>query len=150
MNKKLLCMLSSLVMVSSSYAASLGNTYVNKSTTNSGAQATRLLASSINMNTNYSTHTDTNEAGVSITQYVDNNNKVFAVTWSGATMPNLEEILGQYFQEYVTSNQVKGLHSNSVGTTDLVVKNSGHVRAFKGVAYLKSMLPANFNVQDIY
>lgn len=151
MNKKLLCVLSSLLLVSTSHAASLGNTYDNKLSNNTNYKATRLLVSSNNLKSNYTTHTDTNEAGVSITQYVDNNTgKVFAVTWSGSTLPNLEDILGQYFQEYVNNNNVKSLHANSVQDSDLVVKNSGHVRAFKGIAYLKSLVPANVNIQDIY
>lgn len=137
----------SLLAQSSFASNSLGNKYQGASITN--PVGTKTFASK-QITTNYSTHQEMTPAGVTITKYVDNSGTIFAITWNGETLPNLEELLGQYFQSYKdTHRKTLALHSNSVATGDLVVQNSGRLRAFKGVAYLKSALPANFQISEL-
>jgi hypothetical protein len=47
-----------------------------------------------------------------------------------------------------SSHRVGTRHLTSQGT-DLVVQSNGRMRAFFGTAYVPSLLPPNFSVEDI-
>jgi hypothetical protein len=92
----------------------------------------------------YTVHEITGDDGTLIREYVTPAGKVFGVSWSGPTIPDLEQLLGTYNAEFQTAIRAKrGRRSSAaVHNPDLVVESSGHMRAFHGRAYLNSMLPA--------
>jgi hypothetical protein len=77
---------------------------------------------------------------------------VFAVAWTGPTIPNLRQTLGQYFDTYAAAARAKhsGRNHLQVEQADLVVQSSGHMRAFTGRAYLPQALPAGTSLDDIH
>ena len=85
----------------------------------------------------------TGDDGTLIREYVTPAGKVFGVSWSGPTIPDLAQLLGTYNAEFQTAIRAKrGRRSSAaVHNPDLVVESSGHMRAFHGRAYLNSMLP---------
>lgn len=91
--------------------------------------------------------------GTSVRQYVRSDGKVFAVTWSGPTVPDLRQLLGPYFAEYATverdSKQPRTHAHRVLKHDDLVVRSRGHMRAFSGKAYLLSMMPNGVVVDDL-
>jgi hypothetical protein len=91
----------------------------------------------------YTVHEITGDDGTLIREYVTPAGKVFGVSWSGPTIPDLEQLLGTYNAEFQTAIRAKrGRRSSAaVHNPDLVVESSGHMRAFHGRAYLNSMLP---------
>ena len=93
----------------------------------------------------YTLHVISLDDGTLIREYVTPAGKVFGVSWSGPTIPDLTQLLGPYNAEFQNSVHAKAgrRHAAAVHDSDLVVENSGHMRAFYGRAYLKSMLPSD-------
>ncbi len=91
-------------------------------------------------------------SGTVVNEYVSSEGKVFAVTWKGAAVPNLSQTLGTYFTEFKAAAAVTphaGHHNLTVQQPDLIVRTGGHMRAWNGKAYVPSLLPPNFSVDDI-
>lgn len=91
-------------------------------------------------------------SGTMVREYVSAEGKVFAVAWSGAAMPDLQQMLGTYFEQYKTAAATtphRGHHHLQVQQPDLVVTTGGHMRAWRGRAYVPSLLPQNFSVDGI-
>jgi Protein of unknown function (DUF2844) len=91
-------------------------------------------------------------SGTVVNEYVSSEGKVFAVTWRGPAMPDLNQTLGAYFAQYQAAAALTahaGHNHLAVRQQDLVVLTGGHMRAWVGKAYLKSLLPANFPVDDL-
>jgi hypothetical protein len=90
--------------------------------------------------------------GVTVNQYVAQN-RVFAVSWGGQVMPDFSLLLGPYFPAFKQAAQNRPrLGRNTplaVETQDLVVHSYGHMRAFKGMAYIPSMVPSGFDITRI-
>ena len=102
--------------------------------------------------TNFSMQQNQTPNGVIIKQFISNSGTVFAVTWQGPLMPNLKQLLGQYFDSYITAakNNQSGHSHLSIQQTDLVVQSSGHLRAFSGIAYIPSLMPAGVTVAQLH
>jgi hypothetical protein len=92
---------------------------------------------------NYTVHEITRDDGTVVREYVTPAGKVFGVSWTGPTIPDLTQLLGPYNTEFQTAIRAKRGRRNSaaIHNPDLVVESSGHMRAFRGRAYLHSMLP---------
>lgn len=91
----------------------------------------------------YSVHEMRTPAGTKVRQFASPAGAVFAVTWQGFS-PDLQQLLGQYFQEYVAAANSQGArrgHGVYIDTGDLVVETGGHMRYAVGRAYLRSRLP---------
>ncbi len=101
----------------------------------------------------YAVH-ELNPPGGLIREFVSPEGKVFAVSWKGRFMPELQMLLGSYFEKY--SDESKAQHTAGVRrrpvrihSSDLVVENAGHVRAYFGRAYVPQLVPAGVNLDDI-
>ena len=88
----------------------------------------------------WSTASSTNAQGVRITEYVNDQGTVFAVSWDGPVKPDLRALLGPYFEPLRGGT---GAVAMSHGH-DLVVYSSGSMPHFSGYAYLKSQTPGGF------
>ncbi len=91
-------------------------------------------------------------SGTVVREYVSPGGKVFAVTWKGMMPPDLQQTLGTYFEQYKAAAATaprEGHHHQTVRQPDLVVSTGGHMRAWKGVAYVPSLLPPNFSLNEI-
>jgi len=99
----------------------------------------------------FSVHAISEANGTEVREYVAPSGKVFAVTWKGPTLPDLPQLLGASFQEFQTSLHAKRSRKTSavVRNPDLVVESTGHMRAFYGRAYLKSLLPNGMTPEAI-
>ena len=99
----------------------------------------------------YTVHVIEGATGTTVREFIAPSGKVFAVTWNGPLLPDFEQTLGKYFPEYnanASSPHVGRRHLSFQGT-DLVVSSNGHMRAFYGIAYVPSLLPANFSFDDL-
>jgi hypothetical protein len=91
-------------------------------------------------------------SGTVLREYISPGGKVFAVAWSGMMPPDLQQTLGTYFEQYqaaAATAQRNGHNHLTVRQPDLVVSTGGHMRAWKGVAYVPSLLPPNFPLNEI-
>jgi len=90
--------------------------------------------------------------GTVINEYVSAEGKVFAVTWKGPSVPDLQQTLGSYFAAFQAAGSVPhgaNHHQFRVQQSDFVMQTGGHMRAWRGVAYVPSLLPPNFSLDDI-
>lgn len=92
----------------------------------------------------YTVHEISADDGTVIREYVTPAGKVFGVSWTGPTIPDLTQLLGTYNAEFQSAVHTKrGRRSSAVvRNSDLVVESSGHMRSFRGRAYVNSMLPS--------
>jgi hypothetical protein len=106
-----------------------------------------------NASAGFAVHEITGESGLVIREYLGADGKVFAVSWQGAGVPNLSQMLGSYYASARAATVAAGPHYDhhhfAVNTPEVVVESSGHARSFFGRAWAPALLPQNFSVQDI-
>jgi hypothetical protein len=146
------CVLSSALLVAvlspCIAAAALGEPETSVQT-----EVTRLRGSiKVTPHANYKLHEIQLPSGTVVREFAGPDGKVFAVAWSGPTVPNLREILGQYFDRYVTAAKAQhsGHHHLQILESNLVVLAGGHMRAFSGLAYLPQALPSGVSAGDLH
>ena len=91
-------------------------------------------------------------SGTVVHEFISAGGKVFAVSWRGMAVPDLSQTLGTYFAEYkaaATATPHASHHNLTVQQPDLVVRTGGHMRNWYGQAYVLSLLPPNFSLDDI-
>jgi len=91
--------------------------------------------------------------GTVVDEYVSNTGTVFAVTWRGQFPPQLQQVLGKYFQEYKDALAAQpheyGHHPLNIQEPGLVVQTFGHMGAYYGRAYLPDQVPAGVEADQI-
>jgi len=75
----------------------------------------------------------TMSSGTVVEEYLNASGVVVAVAWSGPQMPDMASLLESRFASVTARGSLD---------PDLVVSSRGHMHAFHGVAYLKSLLAA--------
>jgi hypothetical protein len=145
MRKKAI-LISILAVAASPAWATLGGSIESVETDQSKFHAKRAVLE----RQDYTVHEITAGDGTLIREYVTPAGKVFGVSWTGPTIPDLTQLLGTYNSEFQASVHSKRGRRSAVAVhnADLVVENSGHMRAFHGRAYLNSMLPSGV-VEDV-
>jgi hypothetical protein len=89
-----------------------------------------------------------------IKEYVSPDGKVFAITWHGQFVPNMQQLLGTYYQQFAdaAAKQREGHFGHrplNIQEPGLVVQNGGHMRFYFGRAYVPAMLPQGVTTDDI-
>ncbi len=88
-------------------------------------------------------------SGTTVREYASAGGAVFAVTWDGPTLPNLRQLFGAFFQQYLDASQGGGLGAQVVRQPGLVVYSGGHMRAFHGRAYLPQLQPQGVSAESL-
>jgi hypothetical protein len=97
-------------------------------------------------------------AGTVVREYVSSvgksTGKVFGIAWQGPWPPDMRQLLGSYFDQYVKAAQAQsaarvGRRPLVIDQPGLVVHMGGHPRAFVGRAYVPEMLPEGVSVEEI-
>ncbi|QJD89303.1 DUF2844 domain-containing protein [Duganella dendranthematis] len=124
-------------------------------TTTQTRLAARSLAATSTSSTTAAVYTisqSTLDSGTVVREYTDASGVVFAVSWTGPTLPDLRTLLGDKFT-VMTSNAAKrpkaGHSQLAVDQSDVVIVSSGHMRAYAGQAWIPSALPAGFDTTTI-
>lgn len=89
---------------------------------------------------------------VVVREFVSPTGIVFGVAWQGPTRPDLQNLLGGYFQQFAAQAQKKQgprLRQMRVQEPGLVVEGGGHARAFVGRAYVPQLVPAGVQAEEI-
>jgi hypothetical protein len=99
----------------------------------------------------YEIHEIQSPQGVKVREYVSPNGIVFGVAWQGPWTPDLRQLLGQYFDQYVKAAQVKKNARGpiSIQLPGLVVERGGHPRSFVGRAFVPQMIPEGVTADAI-
>jgi hypothetical protein len=90
--------------------------------------------------------------GQVVREFVSSDGKVFGVAWEGPFQPDMQQLLGSYFdtmKQAVATQQRRGHGPISVETSTFVYRQGGHARSFQGSAYVPSMVPQGVDVTEI-
>ena len=105
----------------------------------------------------YSVQEITAASGTVVREYVSPSGVIFAVSWNGPAMPNLQQTLGTYFVQYQgnikaqrAAGERAGHNRVQIRTPSLVVHAGGHMRQYFGLAYVPSLLPTNLSISDLH
>jgi hypothetical protein len=94
----------------------------------------------------YTLHELQSPAGVTIREYYAPGGTVFGVAWEGPWPPDMRQLLGSYFEQFQRANEAARSTRKTRGVLvvndgALVVRITGHARAFSGFAYAPGLLP---------
>jgi hypothetical protein len=102
--------------------------------------------------TGFSMHEISTAYGTHVREFTGSDGKVFAVAWDGPVNPDLRQVLGSYYDQFVAAAAAAhgGSHRHlAIEQPGLVLQNNGRMRAFSGRAWVPAMLPQNFSVDQI-
>ncbi len=106
----------------------------------------------------YSVQEITAATGTVVREFISPAGVVFAVSWNGPTMPDLEQTFGTYFTQFQGSIRAQrsgpgrrpGHNHLEVRTPALVVHAGGHMRQYLGMAYAPALVPPNLSISDLH
>jgi Protein of unknown function (DUF2844) len=94
-------------------------------------------------------------SGATVHEYVASaTGRVFAVAWNGPWQPDLRQMLGSYFDQYLQALQAASGRRARRGPLviqqpNIVIEMGGQPRAFVGRVYLPQLLPAGIDTEMI-
>ena len=100
----------------------------------------------------YRLHQIADSGGTVVREYVSPAGKVFGISWQGPFIPNLQQLLGAYFahlQEYARAQTGRRGGPLTIHQDDFVFANSGHMRWYRGRAYVPSLVPASISPEVV-
>ena len=102
----------------------------------------------------YTVHEISASANTVVKEYVSPAGKVFAITWHGQFIPNMQQLLGTYFDQYAQAAKAQreshpGHRPLNIQQPGLVFQNGGHMRSYVGRAYVPDMVPQGVNVDAL-
>lgn len=150
MKATIICGILAILAVPFPAAASLGGDVASVQADVAKMQASLQTSSS----DSYTIHEIQAPTGVSVKEYMSSAGEIFAVTWQGSVHPDLRQLLGTYYDQYVQAVQTQRAHRRGRGPLliqepGLVIQVSGHMRSFLGKAYVPQMLPAGVRAEDV-
>lgn len=91
-------------------------------------------------------------SGTIVTEYLNASGAVYAVTWSGPSLPNLRQVLGNFFTNYQSAARMPMVRHRVVrlDSPDVVIESTGKMRAFVGRAWVPALLPSGVSPADIH
>jgi hypothetical protein len=100
----------------------------------------------------YRVYQITDAQGAVVREYVSLAGQVFAVSWQGSHLPNLQQLLGTYFthlQQYAQAQTGRQGGPLILRKDDFVFSNAGRMRWSQGRAYVPSLLPAGLEPEVV-
>jgi len=102
----------------------------------------------------FTVHEIHSPSGTIVREYVSRSGQVFGVSWMGPFMPDMRQLLGTYFQQYVAEAKTaagtsRGRKPFHIAQPNLVLQNSGHMRFYSGKAYDPALLPQGVTANDV-
>ncbi len=99
----------------------------------------------------YTMHEIRAPSGTAVREFASPAGTVFGVAWSGPTMPDLRQVLGPYFDQYIAAAAAQRRRRGPVliEQPGLVVQSGGHMRAFVGKAYVPDAVPQGVALDEI-
>jgi hypothetical protein len=102
----------------------------------------------------YAVHEMKAPTGTVVREYMSEDGRVFGVAWQGPSIPDMKQLLGTYFEQYVAAAKAaraarRGRGPLNIQQPGLVFQNSGHMRAFSGRAYDPGLIPQGVSANEI-
>jgi len=108
-------------------------------------------------NHTYVMHEITAPSGSVVREFVSPQGAVFGVAWEGQFMPDLQQLLGPYYQQAQQAAAAQQASTQPharrapivIETPGLVLYQTGHPRSFHGQAYIPQLVPSAVQASDI-
>jgi Protein of unknown function (DUF2844) len=99
----------------------------------------------------YALHQITGTNGAVVKEYVSPSGRVFGVSWQGPFMPNLQQLLGSYFTDFqqAAQHRVRKRGPLVIKSDKVVIFSGGHMRSFRGIAYVPGLMPENVTAEVV-
>lgn len=99
----------------------------------------------------YAVHEMTSPYGERVKEFATPAGVVFGISWSGPVMPDLKQLLGDYFAEFQQAAQAAGPRRRALlaESEHLVIESAGHMRSFRGRAYVPTLVPAGVSAEVV-
>lgn len=101
----------------------------------------------------YTVHEIQAANGTKVREYISPAGKVFAVAFRGPWLPDMRQLLGDYFEPYSHALQAPGARRARrpimIEQPGLTVQIGGHLRDYAGRAYAPDMMPSGVTPEDI-
>ncbi len=99
----------------------------------------------------YAIHELQMPTGAKVREFVGHGGKVFAVSWSGGWRPNLRDILGAHYEQFIEGSRGRRVTRGPVriALPGMVVVMVGHQRNFFGQVCLTDLLPPGLRPEDV-
>ena len=141
-------------MIATDGLAALGQAPFSPAPTVVSSPKPRLLAPNNAPMVAYTVHEAQLETGTVVREYASASGQVFAVTWRGPVLPDLNQWLGGYFgvfKQGTDQSRLAGRRGASVNLVQegLVVQSNGRMRNFFGHAYVPALVPLSFEINDV-
>ncbi len=146
---RLACTLAAALALSVPAMASLGGkvSSVDQDRAQMNASAT------VTQTANYDVHEIKSPAGTVVDEYVSLEGNVFAVAWHGPFPPQMQQILGSYYQQYTAAMAAQPQHYGrrpvNIQAPGLTIEMGGHMRDYFGRAYIPDMMPSGVKEDEI-
>ena len=123
-----------------------------------GGDAATVMADQVHINgklvvsrtQKYTVHEIQAPSGAVVREFASPAGTVFGVAWSGPTMPDLRQVLGPYFDQYIGAAAQRTRRGPVlIEQPGLVVQSGGHMRAFVGKAYVPQAVPQGVAIDEI-
>ncbi len=94
------------------------------------------------------------ENGTTVREFTNSDGWVFAVSWVGPMLPDLQGLLGQHFETF-NGGAKQARRLGSLGTPlniaqdKVVIRSNGRMRHFFGHAYTPDLVPTGVNINDL-
>jgi hypothetical protein len=108
----------------------------------------------------YVMHEITSPSGIVVREFVSPQGEVFGVAWEGQFPPDLQQLLGPYYQQAQKAQQESQQEGSQqprrrrapvvIETPGLVLYQTGHMRSFHGQAYIPQLVPQGVQTSDIH
>lgn len=138
--------------------ATLAMTASQSATAALGGNAATVVADQVHINgklvvsqmQEYTVHEIQAPSGTVVREFASPAGTVFGVAWSGPTMPDLRQVLGPYFDQYIRAAAQRTRRGPVlIEQPGLVVQSGGHMRAFVGKAYVPQAVPQGVAIDEI-
>lgn len=99
----------------------------------------------------YDLHQIAMSDGTVVNEFVSPAGTVFGVSWNGHFVPNLRQLLGTYmtnFQQGQVTQHVRR-RAITIQGDNFVFSSMGHLRFFRGRAYVPGLVPANLTAEVV-
>jgi hypothetical protein len=137
-----------ILMLAPAARAALGE---HRSSVEADSRALGATAPVVSSTGRYELHESRTADGGVVRQYVNAEGTVFAVSWSSRFRPNLQQLLGAHYAEYLAAarGHATGHHVFSVSTPDFVLGIVHRPRGSAGIAHLPALLPAGVRPEEL-
>ena len=99
----------------------------------------------------YKVHELSNSEGFVVREYVSSQGTVFGITWQGRTTPDMNQLLGNYVNNFQTATkdqtQIRQRRGIAIRTNDFVYTNFCRMGVCTGSAYAPKLVPSSVSAE---